>query len=1068
MIRVKKRSGKKEDFNVDKIHQVLSWAVEGIENVSISDIEMESKLSLYDGITSQEIHSTLIRAAGNLISEEKPEYQYVASRLLSYNLRKLVWGGAEPPRLLDHIKQCIKDGVYDQDVIENYTESEIHKISRFIKHDRDYLFSFAGLQQLVDKYLVKNKKSGKVYETPQFAYILIPIVLFSNYDKSTRLDYIKRAYEMLSTFKISLPTPIMCGVRTPVRQYSSCILIDCGDSIDSIFASATAVGYYTARRAGIGINAGRIRAIGSQIRGGEVIHTGVIPFLKVFESTVKSCSQNGVRGGSGTVSFPFFHYEIEDVIPLKNNSGTDDNRVRKLDYCIQFSKLFYQRCVEDREITLFSPHETPDLYDKFGFPEFDELYEKYESASLTHKRKIRARSLLEQFSRERIETGRIYVANIDHINQNSAWNIPVKMTNLCVAPETLLLTDKGYFPIKDLENKSVNVWNGKQWSRTKVQKTGTNQKLITVHLSDGKTLTCTEYHKWYTVNSYNDNKRGKLTEKRSIDLKIGDKICKFKSPVISGSDQIVDPYTQGLFSADGTYEKDRSGNIKRARISLYGEKKKLLDKLSIKKSRGEDSSGTLNVVLNDNISQKYTVPINSSVENKLSWLSGLIDGDGCSCNSYGTTAIQICSIKNEFLRDIQILLQSLGVESKIRPASDERSIQMPNGKGGSKWYKCQKSERILISGYSVSKLVNLGLKTNRVKIENISQKRNTDRFVTVTKIEDCNRFDDTYCVNEPLEHKAVFNGILTGNCNEITQPTKPLNHIDDEEAEIGVCTLSAINLLEVTDYESVCDIIVRMLDELIDYQDYPVKAARKFAVERRSLGVGITNFAAFLAKNKLSYNSLEAAQLASEVAEKTQYYLLKASCNLAKEKGACMSYNDTTYSQDIMPLNRYNKEVDKISKSVMDWTALTDEIKKYGLRNSTLTAQMPCESSSVIQNSTNGIEPVRKIVTYKKSKMGNIKQIIPNIKHAKYYTLAFDCNNESITNISASIQRWFDMAMSTNHYYDYDKFENGEIPLSTLAKDMFYMYKMGCKTLYYTNTKDIDSESSCASGSCSI
>ncbi len=747
-IRVKKRNGKLEAFNVEKIHQVVDWACQGINGVSFSDIEMNAELALHDKIPSTEIHDILIDSANDLISEEEPNYQYVAAKLLNFKLRKDVWGGYNPPRLYDHIKDLVKLDLYDQCIIkgmeESYTKEEINKLGEYIKHDRDYLFTYSGLQQMVDKYLLKNRNTGVLYETPQFAYMLIAMVLFMKYGDD-RVQKVKEAYDYFSTFKINLPTPVMAGVRTKIRQFASCVLVDVGDSLDSITSSVASVAKYTARRAGIGLNFGRIRPLNSPIRGGEVIHTGVIPYLKLFESAVKATSQNGIRGGSATVNIPFWHYEIEDVMVLKNNGGTDDNRVRKLDYCIQFSKVFYERLIKDEEITLLSPAECEGLYDAFGHEEFDDLYLEYESRSnLQFSKKIKARKLAELFARERLETGRIYAMNVDHCNQNGSWDVDVKMTNLCV---------------------------------------------------------------------------------------------------------------------------------------------------------------------------------------------------------------------------------------------------------------------------------------------------------------------------------------------EITHPTKPLNHIDDPEAEIGICILSAINLLEINNDEELqksCEITIRLLNALIDYQDYPITAGETFTLNRRSLGVGITNLAGFLAKNKLSYYAPESLEIVDEWMEKIQYYLLDASCKMAEESGACPKFNETKYANGLCPYDWANENAKKIvkRKPSMDWKSLKKRIQEHGLKNSTVSAIMPCESSSVIQNSTNGVEPVRRLLTYKKAKNGMLKQLVPSFhKNRKYYDLAFDFqSNKPLMDMIATLQKWIDMSISTNSYYNYSHHEGGSIPLSVIIKDLVYAYKVGVKTLYYANSPDgdVDATSGCEGGGCSI
>ena len=742
-MRISKRNGQAEDYDVEKIHKVVQWATEGLNGVSLSDIEMNANLSLYDGIPTSEIQQILIKSANDLISESVPNYQYSAARLLNMQLRKDVWAsGKKSPAFFDFIVVRVDNGVYDPAILEKWSKEDVEKLESYINHSRDDLFTYAGLQQLIDKYLVKNRSTGEIFETPQFAYMLIAMCLFDD------VAEVKRAYDSYSTFKINLPTPIMAGVRTTIKQFASCVLVDVDDDLDSIFASLHAVGKYTARRAGIGLNMGRIRPINAPIRGGEVIHTGLIPYLKNFESAVKSTSQNGIRGGSATVHIPFWHYEIEDVLVLKNNAGTDDNRVRKLDYSVQFCKLFYERLIANEEITLFNPHETKGLYESFGDNEkFEELYIKYENArSIKFKKKISARKLAEVFARERLETGRIYSMNIDTANEHGSWDIPVKMSNLC---------------------------------------------------------------------------------------------------------------------------------------------------------------------------------------------------------------------------------------------------------------------------------------------------------------------------------------------QEIIHPTVPIKDINDPDGEIGICILSALNLLELNsdeDIQKTCEVAVNTLEAIIDYQDYPVLAGENFTRNRRSLGIGITNLAGFLAKNKMFYGDPEALVLIHETMEKIQWNLINESCKLAEKLGPCEKFEDTKYSKGLLPIDWYKKSVDKLVKPkyTMDWKGLRNRIKEFGLRHSTLSAIMPCESSSVIQNSTNGIEPVRSLLLYKKAKNGVLKQLVPNYYNRKnYYTKAWEMtDNEAMLNTAAVIQKFVDMSMSTNLYYNYAHYEDGNIPLSILIKDQIYGYKYGLKNFYYANTPDGDGETeedlNCEGGACAI
>ena len=729
-IRVLKTDGSKVEINLEKIHRMVEKACKGITGVSESLVEMNSGLQFYDGITTKEIQKILVKSASDLISLENPNYQFVAARLLLFGIQKQVfntkWKDSEIyPPLKELIERNINKRVYDSEILSLYSDEEISKLEGYLKHGRDLDFTYAGLQQVVDKYLVQDRSNGEVFETPQFMYMLIAMTLFRNYGEN-RLEYVKKYYDAISTFKINIPTPIMSGVRTPLRQFASCVLIDSDDSLDSIFSSDMAIGRYVAQRAGIGINAGRIRGMGSKIRGGEVQHTGVIPFLKKFETTVRCCTQNGIRGGSATVHFPIWHQEIEDIIVLKNNKGTEDNRVRKLDYSIQISELFYKRFLANEEITLFSPHNVPGLYDAYGTEEFDEMYEKYERATSIPKTKVSARELFTDILKERAETGRIYIMNIDHCNTHSSFTDKVYMSNLC---------------------------------------------------------------------------------------------------------------------------------------------------------------------------------------------------------------------------------------------------------------------------------------------------------------------------------------------QEITLPTDPIDHIDGE-GEIALCILSAINigLAREDELELLCDLAVRGLEELIDYQKYPINAAQRSTLARRSLGIGYIGLAHYFAKNKVKYDDQDAWNLIHELTEKFQYHLLKSSNDIAKEKGACEYFDRTKYAEGQLPIDHYKKEVDELVKPVykMDWEQLRKDIKIHGLRHSTLTAQMPSESSSVVCNATNGIEPPRDYLSVKKSKKGTLKQIVPQYTHLKNsYTLLWDMkDNTGYINVVAVMQKFFDQAISGNWSYNPENYDNGEVPVSVMAKDLLNTYKYGWKTSYYQNTMD--------------
>ncbi|MFT0211272.1 class 1a ribonucleoside-diphosphate reductase subunit alpha [Pseudomonas sp. F1_0610] len=752
-IQVLKRDGRKEPIDLDKIHRVIEWAAEGLDNVSVSQVELKSHIQFYDGIRTKDIHETIIKAAADLISQETPDYQYLAARLAIFHLRKIAYGEFEPPHLKTHVEKLTQDGRYDQHILNDYSNDEFEQLNSFIHHERDMDFSYAAVKQLEGKYLVQNRVTKEVYESPQMLYILVAMCLFSNYPKATRLDYIKRFYDATSQFKISLPTPIMSGVRTPSRQFSSCVLIECDDSLDSINATTSAIVKYVSLRAGIGINAGRIRAVGSPIRGGEAQHTGCIPFFKLFQAAVKSCSQGGVRGGAATLFYPMWHLEVESLLVLKNNRGVEENRVRHMDYGVQLNKLMYERLLKKGNITLFSPHDVPGLYDAFfaDQDEFERLYVKYEQDESIRKRSLPAVELFSLMMQERASTGRIYIQNVDHCNTHSPFDprvAPVRQSNLCL---------------------------------------------------------------------------------------------------------------------------------------------------------------------------------------------------------------------------------------------------------------------------------------------------------------------------------------------EIALPTKPLQNINDADKEIALCTLSALNLgaiSSIDELEELAELAVRALDSLLDYQDYPIEAARNASMTRRTLGIGVINYAYYLAKNAVRYSDGSANALTHRTFEAMQYYLLKASMKLAQEYGACPGFNETTYAQGILPIDSYKKDIDAVCDEPLhlDWESLRADIVKHGLRNSTLSSLMPSETSSQISNATNGIEPPRGLVSVKQSKDGILKQVVPEFERLRFdYELLWQMpNNTGYLQLVGIMQKFVDQAISANTNYDPKRFEGGKVPMTQLLKDLLVAYKLGLKTLYYQNTRDGaedvqgDMDDGCAGGACKI
>lgn len=1059
MKQVTKRDGTREELNLDKIHQILFFACDGITGVSVSEIELRAQLQFHEGISTETIHDILIKAAAGLITKETPNYQYVAGRLVNYNLRKKVYGRYEPIHFAQHVQEMVEKGIYDPAILDMYTVEEIHELGKFIRHRRDDKFTYAAMEQLVGKYLLQNRVTKEIYETPQMAYMMIAATLFGKYPSDTRISFVKRFYDAVSNFDISLPTPIMAGVRTNTRQFSSCVTISAGDSLDSIATANHAIIRYISRRAGIGINYGRIRAEGSAIRGGEAKHTGLIPFLKSVEASVKSCSQGGVRGGAATVHYPMWHLEFESLVVLKNNKGTEESRVRKLDHCFQLNRTMYERLVQDGNITLFSPADVPGLYDAFigDQDKFAVLYRKYEADPSIRKITLKARDAFAALMTERQQTGRIYIQNIDHVNDHGSFKpevAPIEQSNLCVAPETEILTDKGYIVIGDNEGKEVNVWNGSEFSTVTIEKTGTNQNLLTVSTDAGHVLECTPYHKFYVVKDYN----GTVKEVRANELRPGDKLIKFTTPVIEGEMTLDNAYANGFYSGDGCDVNAHQ------RIYLYGIKQNLRSMFDSIDGIWTEQPEHDRIYLDTQkrpLQDKFFVPgAKYTVESRLDWLSGYVDADGCVYRNKTNQQLTMTSVQYEFLVEVQKMLHTLGVQSSIRNACDAGMVSMPDGKCGKKEYKCNAAFRLLISSTETQKLITLGLQPQRLSIVPHVPNRQAMHFVKVLSVLDEGRISDTYCFNEPLRHKGVFNGLLTGQCQEIALPTKPLEHIDDANGMISLCTLAAINwgnFKNPEDMAEACELSVRALDALLDYQDYPIIAAERSTMGYRPLGVGIINFAYFLAKRGLRYDK-EALDTVHEWTEAWSYYLLKASVELAKEKGACEYLENTKYGDGILPIDTYKKSVDSLVSVGLkqDWEGLRSEMKEHGIRNATLMALMPSESSSQISNSTSGIDAPRSLVTFKNSKDGILPQVVPEIDKLKnkYDLLWQQPSNTGPIMIAAVLQKFIDQAISFNTNYVQTNYQDSKIPMKLLIEDLLLAYKLGHKNWYYCNTND--------------
>jgi ribonucleoside-diphosphate reductase alpha chain len=725
------------------------------------------------------------------------------------------------------------------------------------------------------------------------------------------------------------------------------------DDLDSIMATQSALMKYVTLRAGIGMDFGRWRALNASIRNGEGKYTGAVGFLKAFEATLNSCSQGHIRKGSSTMFYPIWHKDVLSFLPLTNGKGTEETRTRGLDYGIAISKIFYERLQNGQDITLFDPNDVKakyNLYENFGLEAFNSLYLAAEADSSIPKTTISASKLWTLIAQERGETGQVYILNIDHLNTHSSFSVPISQSNLCVAPETKILTSKGYETISNLEGKSVKVWNGEEWSKTTVLKTSEKSELLKLVIDNYESIECTPYHKFYVVTRYprhNETIEDVIREVRASDLKVGDKLIKFDLPVIEGSLEFESAYAKGIYTGDGS----QSEGI--AFVDLYGKKKLLLQYLPTSKVKTQDTQDRLRATLEGILPEdKFVVPTAEyTIKSRIEWLAGLVDTDGHIVKNGTNCGLQIASIHLDFLKNLKLMLQTLGVNSKILFGSEAGKRLLPNGHGGSAYYNCKNSYRLQVSSSGFQTLLALGLKeaVHNHEFDAGIPNREATRYSKVTSVEKTGREDATYCFTEPLRHKGMFNGFLTGQCMEISLPTKPFYSLTDSTGEIATCILGAINptkIKETEAYRKAARIIVRFLDNIIEYQDYPFVMSEVGSKGRRSIGVGFNDFAHWLALNGLKWGTDEMLEQVHNLAEMHQYFLLSASNELSIEKGACSKFNETKYSLGILPIDTYYKNVDNIvpPKYNGDWEKLRESILEHGLRNSTLTAQMPCES----------------------------------------------------------------------------------------------------------------------------
>lgn len=1046
-ITVIKRDGRTEPWQEEKTQRWAKYcAAVGADWKEISDKTIEL---LPETVSTEEIHETMISVCKN---KKSLPYSRAASRLYFGTIRKQMAKNNIPykGRFEDIYNRLIELGVWDKETMPVYSES----METTWEQVYPEFFECWQVMQFMDKYSLRYK--GDIAETPQIAAMGIGLAIHG--DTKDGHDLAKA----IASGKINMPTPVLNGCRNGDFDSISCCVIRGGDSVDSIGVASHIAYKMTAKKAGIGIEY-ETRSTKDPVKNGRVKHLGKLPIYSELYSAVKMFTQQS-RGGSATMTYRCIDPQIEELIYVKSQRTPENRRIDKIDYSFAYNDAFIEALIYDTDWHLFSIVDAPDVHK--AFIEDTYTYNRVVKAALdrgANHKTMNARELVKIFLRTRQETGRIYAINLTRVNQHTPFLDPIFMSNLCVAPETQILTDKGYQVIKDLDGQLANVWNGVEFSQAMVAKTGKDQKLIKVTLSDGSELECTPYHKFYVAVGYTN----KSIEKRACELESGDKLIKFNLPVINGTKHLDKAYVNGFFSGDGCHYQN--SNI----IYLYGEKRELRDRfLGYHTGYSTSEDQDREVIRIPNLEDKFFVPDASyTIESRLNWLSGYLDADGCVYRNGTNEQLVATSVNKEFLMQVRLMLQTLGVSAKVHKQFEAGKHLLPanDGTGELKYFDCQYAYRLLITSVDSQKLIDLGLTFGRLKIEKQTPQRDAKRFVKVESVVDEGRISDTYCFNEPKRHMGMFNGVLTGQCQEIALPNKEYIDMKDlysakSEGETAFCSIGAINIQRIapTEHRVLAHLIVRTINVLIDRCAMFTESMRESINRRRSIGVGLTGVAGFLYSQGLDYDGTkESLRAVSDLAERHYYYLLEESQRLAEigTYPACVGIDTDWLPIDTM---KFKKE------SSLDWESMRGKPRV----NSVLVAHMPAESSAVFSNSTNGLYPVRQSIIDKTSRYGSIQYIAPR----GIYMKAWEVNNKHLALTYAAFQDFADQSISADYYCDYTALENNKVKMSQLVDEFIFQAVVGCKTMYYVNSNDDNggsltqqSESKgCESGSCSL
>jgi ribonucleoside-diphosphate reductase alpha chain len=1080
-MQVVKRNGKHEDVSFDKVLNRIQLAAQGLE-VNPTLIAQRTLLRIYDGVKTSELDELAAQLSISLMTTNL-DYGTLAARIAVSNhhrntsdkFTEVVHELAN--QTMDKTGEPLSN--VSQELVE-LCETHGDKINAKIDYDRDYLFDYFGFKTLEKmQYLLRNTK-GKTLERPQHLIMRVSLALWGSVD----LDRAFETYDLLSQKFFIHATPTNFNAGTPRQQLSSCFLQAMkADSIVGIYDTLKDCALISKHAGGIGLHIHDIRAKGSLIRGTNGTSNGIVPMLRNFNDTARYVDQGGgKRNGSFAIYLEPWHADVEDFLKLKLNTGSEEERCRDLFYALWIPDLFMERVEQNKPWTLFCPSEAPGLADVYG-DEFRALYEKYEQEGRGRKQ-VDAQKLWFKVLDSQIETGTPYLLYKDAANQKSNQkNLgTIKSSNLCVAPETYVLTDKGQIQISEMAGQEVNVWNGEKWSKTTVLKTGEQQKLITVYLSNGAQITCTPYHKFIVRSGYTDKSSIKdATRIEAWELKEGMKLAKHSLDIVQGNNNDMKyPYTHGFFCGDGTYHHNSNGYVSKG-LSLYGDKKNLIQHLQIRSSSyKEDAQGKINTMLPDDLSEKYDVPINSSLQCRLQWLAGLLDSDGTVARNGTNEALQVASIHVEFLDRVRLMLQTMGINSKVTFSQPARVTLMPDGKGGRKEYNCKELHRLLISSSSVHQLKELGLVCHRLQIVGDKPQRNAEQFVTVLSVQDNGRVDDTYCFNEPENHAGVFNGILTGNCTEIIEYSSP-----DETA---VCNLASIALPTYVEQKQfnynmlrkVVKVAIKNLNRVIDINFYPTPETKRSNMRHRPVGLGVQGLADVFALMRVPWESEKAAELNQRIFEHIYFAAVESSCECAQQDGPYETIAGSPMSQGIFQYDMWNTTPLTLDDGTLDWEDLKARVKAHGVRNSLLMAPMPTASTSQILGFNECIEPFTSNIYTRRTLAGEFivinKHLMRDLEKLgiwsemmKQQIIARNGSVQGIDQVPESIQKLYktsweikqktliDLAVGRGAFICQSQSLNlfvADPNYAKLTSMHFYAWKQGLKTgLYYLRTR---------------